>query len=242
MEVGGKAGEAAGLGDVGVVAVGAVAVEADPRFVAKLPQRHAAAAGEPVAGADDDLYFERGDGEELEIAARGDLLAGQEAEVGAVRAQGGELAVERLVGELDLDARVARAEFGNRGGDEVGGEAPIVADDELAAGAAGGVLDGGDGEIDLGEDLAGVDVEGAAGVGELDADAVAIEEPGAELLLEGADLAAERGLGDVQPLGGAAEVQLLRHRLKIAQVAQFHARKPKRCRAVDERRRRRANG
>jgi hypothetical protein len=40
----------------------------------------------------------------------------------------------------------------------------------------------------------------------------------AELLLEQPDLAAERGLGDVQPLGGAGEVALACHGEEVAQA------------------------
>jgi hypothetical protein len=43
-----------------------------------------------------------------------------------------------------------------------------------------------------------------------------------ELVLERADLLAERWLRDVQPLGGAAEMQLLRDRDEVAKLAKFH--------------------
>ena len=47
--------------------------------------------------------------------------------------------------------------------------------------------------------------------GEGDAAAVAVEELHAELGLERSNLLADAGLRDVQPLGGAAEVELLGH-------------------------------
>src|SRR5437879_4044735 len=46
-----------------------------------------------------------------------------------------------------------------------------------------------------------------------------IEEPDAELLLELADLFAQRRLGDVQSLGGPTEVQLLGHCDEVPKVS-----------------------
>ena len=60
------------------------------------------------------------------------------------------------------------------------------------------------------------------GVRELHAAMCAREELDAELDLELAHLLAHRRLGDVQPLGGAPEVQLLGHRHEVAQLAQIH--------------------
>ena len=51
--------------------------------------------------------------------------------------------------------------------------------------------------------------ERAPSIGELDMPAGAVKQRHAELLLESADLVTQRGLGDVQPLGGPAEVKLL---------------------------------
>ena len=51
----------------------------------------------------------------------------------------------------------------------------------------------------------------------------ALEQLHAELALEVADLLADGGLGDVQPLGGAAKVQFLRDGDEVSEVAQFHA-------------------
>ena len=57
---------------------------------------------------------------------------------------------------------------------------------------------------------------------ELDAPARPDQQREPELVLERADLLAQRRLGDVQALGGAAEVQLLRDRDEVAKLAQFH--------------------
>ena len=52
--------------------------------------------------------------------------------------------------------------------------------------------------------------------------AVAFEQTHAEFVFEVAQLAAERGLGDAQPGGGAVEVEFLGDGDKVTQVAQFH--------------------
>ena len=69
---------------------------------------------------------------------------------------------------------------------------------------------------------AGVTQEGLAGRGQLHAAAGALEQPHPELGLQRGDLLAERRLGDVQPGGGAPEVQLLGDGDEIAKLAQFH--------------------
>jgi hypothetical protein len=50
-----------------------------------------------------------------------------------------------------------------------------------------------------------------------------LQEAHVEFLLQGLDLGAQCRLRKPQTLGGAAEVQFLRHRHKIAQMSQFHA-------------------
>jgi hypothetical protein len=50
--------------------------------------------------------------------------------------------------------------------------------------------------------------------------AVAFEEHGVQVLLQGPDLTAQRGLGDVQPLRRAAEVQQLGDRHEVADLPQ----------------------
>jgi len=80
---------------------------------------------------------------------------------------------------------------------------------------AGGVLDG------L-EDLARPHEERGARRGQLDLALVAREQLRADLLLELADLLAERRLGHVQPLRRAAEVQLLGDGHEVAKVSEFH--------------------
>jgi hypothetical protein len=80
----------------------------------------------------------------------------------------------------------------------------------LLGGAGGGVggLDG----------LAGLGQQGPAGLGQLDAPA-ADEQLHAQLTLERLDLEAERWLGDAQPLGRPAEVQLLGDGDEVAKMS-----------------------
>src|ERR687891_2497217 len=60
------------------------------------------------------------------------------------------------------------------------------------------------------------------GVGQGDAPLGAVQEPHSQLLLELANLLADRRLGDMQPLRGPAEMQLLRDRLEVPEVPKFH--------------------
>ena len=57
---------------------------------------------------------------------------------------------------------------------------------------------------------------------ERDVVAVAVQQEHAEFFFELMNLHAQRGLRDVQAFGGLAEVQFLRGRHKIADVAEFH--------------------
>jgi hypothetical protein len=63
-------------------------------------------------------------------------------------------------------------------------------------------------------------------LGELDVVRGALEQFDTQLGLEQPDLAAQRGLGDVQPLGGAREVAVLRDRDEVAETPQVRRRAP----------------
>ncbi|MDT7648582.1 MAG: hypothetical protein QOC75_5582 [Pseudonocardiales bacterium] len=69
----------------------------------------------------------------------------------------------------------------------------------------------------------GLGQEPFAGGGQPDVAGRAVEQLDAELALQPADLLADRGLNDGQPLGGPPEVQLLGHRDEVAQLPQLHA-------------------
>jgi hypothetical protein len=64
--------------------------------------------------------------------------------------------------------------------------------------------------------------EGFSGAGESDGSRRSIEELSAQVSLEGLDQAAERRLGDVQPLCGATEVQLVRHSQECLEIMHVH--------------------
>ena len=77
-----------------------------------------------------------------------------------------------------------------------------------------------DGGLGLVEGEPGVIEKGAAGVGQRGSLRAAVQQPNADLMLEVADLAAERGLRGVQPLlGGEREAAGLGDRNEIAQMA-----------------------
>jgi hypothetical protein len=92
---------------------------------------------------------------------------------------------------------------------------------ELAAGGASRVLGG---AVDRGEDRARACEQHLAGGRKLDAARRAVQERHAELGLEPPDLLRERRLGDVQALGGAAEVALLGDRDERAEMPELHVR------------------
>ena len=55
--------------------------------------------------------------------------------------------------------------------------------------------------------------------------AVTVEESGAKFFLQLLNLDAERGLGDVEAFGGAAEIEFLGGGHKITEVSEFHRRR-----------------
>jgi len=75
--------------------------------------------------------------------------------------------------------------------------------------------------VDLGEHAPRARRDRLAGLGRRDAAARALEELGAELGLEPANLVRERRLGDVELLGGAGEVPVAGDRLGIDQLPEF---------------------
>ena len=179
-------------------------------------------AGQRVAGGDghhgrlvaqpraDDALARLGAEPERQLQpAVGDLL-GERAGAVLARAHAHARAPARELGEQRL-------------GDVVGaGREP----ESQLAGLAPGVAEG-----CLGRRVGGLD--GGArgrehrrpGLGQLHPRARAVEQPDAELALEPRDLLAERRLGHVQALGGAAEVQLVGERDERAQQPRVgHAR------------------
>ena len=78
-----------------------------------------------------------------------------------------------------------------------------------------------DGEVELGDRAPGASEQRGSRGGQLHPPRRAYEQDDSEIALELADRARERRLRHVQPLGGAAEVQLLGHRDEVAQLAQL---------------------
>ena len=76
--------------------------------------------------------------------------------------------------------------------------------------------------LDLGEHPSGPRGHRLAGLGRDDAAAGALEQLGAELGLEPADLVRERRLGDVKLLGRAGEMAVAGDRLGVDELAKLH--------------------
>lgn len=83
--------------------------------------------------------------------------------------------------------------------------------------------DGAAGGVDLGEDRPGVSEEARAGGREADAARGPLEQARAELVLELADLAADRRLGDVEPPSRATDVLLLGDGHEVGDLREAHA-------------------
>jgi hypothetical protein len=171
---------------------------------------------------------ERGDHFLVSQSLDGELvgdLAGQEAE-GGVKLVGGEQA-EHVGGdaltETDLDAGVGAAEAGEQPGDvEVAG-GQKWSDPDAPAHDAPKLVDLFARGIDLGEDTPGSRGDGVACLGGGDAAARALEQRGAQFLLEPSDLVRERRLGEVELRRGAREMAVPRHRLNASQLPKLHA-------------------
>lgn len=93
--------------------------------------------------------------------------------------------------------------------------------------------DGVDGGVDRGEDLASVTQETFARREQGHSAGRSREKRGPELVLEGADLAAQGWLRDVEALGGAADVPFLGDGNEVADLRETHGfsmrRTPRRC-------------
>jgi hypothetical protein len=74
----------------------------------------------------------------------------------------------------------------------------------------------------LNDQFAGLLEEGMSGPGELNFFLVADQEDNAEIFFELANLAAERGLRDMELFGSTAEVEIFRDGNEVADVSKFH--------------------
>ena len=76
---------------------------------------------------------------------------------------------------------------------------------------------------DQGQDVGRLGHQGVPRLGQFHALAGALEELGAEFVLQLLDLPGQGRLGDVQAGRGAAEIELLGQGEEVSQVPQFHA-------------------
>jgi hypothetical protein len=104
----------------------------------------------------------------------------------------------------------------------VGVHPPVGANYELAGRAACDLLGFRHRDVHLQEQLARGGVKRFAGIRQDHVGTVTIEQRRADLVLQRLDLAAERGLRDVQLFCRAAEVQQLGHSFEVTELAQLH--------------------
>jgi hypothetical protein len=149
--------------------------------------------------------------DEDEMAETGGVVqrGAHERDVGLASLERGDVLRGRAATDVDLRRGVLLAEGAQdeRGDVEVARDAER--DPEPAGDALRGVARGGEALGGAGHGAAGGLPQREAGRRERDAARRALEERGAGDLLELVDLPGQRGLGDVQALGGPGEVELL---------------------------------
>jgi hypothetical protein len=96
-------------------------------------------------------------------------------------------------------------------------------DPDAAAERATELVDVLAGLVELGDDASGAGGDREPGLGRRDAAARALEQRDAQLAFEPAHLVRQRGLGEVQLLGGAREVPVAGDRLDAPQLSHVHA-------------------
>jgi hypothetical protein len=175
----------------------------DQRLVGDVVQGHGFLAGQPVTGRDDQ---DPG----LGVEDRHVQLSGREQQPGhhrvrpVVAQRRGRLVACQVKG-AHVGAGMPAAQFPHRRGDE---QASRVPDGDPAG--PGGRLGARDGAGGRAQQRPGLGQEDLAGLGKPAAARGAIDEAGADLPFQAADLPGKRRLGGVQFLGGPAEVKVLR--------------------------------
>src|SRR5712691_11337840 len=147
---------------------------------------------------------------------------GEQPQVHLVVAQQAQDRLRCARGDAEVDLPVEVAELLQQPGQDEQAHRHPPADVELAAVELARLRDLPQGILHVPLDPVGQLQEQLAGGGEGDAAALAMQEQAAQLLLEELDLAADRGLGDVEALGGPREAALLRHRAEHLQLAHVH--------------------
>jgi hypothetical protein len=122
--------------------------------------------------------------------------------------------------EFDAPAGFAFGEMLDNGGIQGAPDGCERPDPQRAKLFRGGVRDRGHALVPFPQQPAGDCQELGAGPGELDLAAIAGKQLRSQPGLQAVDLLAEGGLGQMQPLGGPREVQLLGHRYEIPQIPQ----------------------
>src|SRR5579859_57162 len=150
----------------------------------------------------------------------------QEAEVDPFPAELVNLRRHGETAQFKFDVRILLPEGSEHFRDDAEISGGDVADRQEARLALGGLLGQGDRPLGLDEGLSGALQELPSGGGEAHLGTGPLEELEPDLLLEVADLPAERGLGDEEPPGCAAEMALLRDCHEVPQMPEFHRRPP----------------
>ncbi len=180
--------------------------------------------GEGVVGADRQHPGQLHDGALLD-AAHG-LADGDPGEIQVVGGEGVEAAAAGVLGlELQADAGVAAAEVHDRLGHEVpygrrpGGDAHRAGDpaDELVQAAQR--------PVETGDPVGGGRLEDTAGLGGDDAAGMALQQPGAGLLLQPADVLADGRLRAAEVAGDGAEAARPADGHEDAEIVESHGSK-----------------
>ncbi len=181
-----------------------------------------APAGEGVVGrgGEDEGVVEERRGQHQRVGHR----QHDQGQVDLARRHLGHQLVRARLHHGQVDAGVAGVERDERGRQRAGDEARGGPDGQAAPGHARERAGLGPGGLDVGQDPLHEGEEGGAVGREGDGPLARapVEEQHPELLLEQADLARQRGLGQVQAGGGAGEALLLGHGQGVGQLVQLH--------------------
>ena len=160
--------------------------------------------------------------EDLHVQPRIGHRERRQPEVGDARRQRADLVARRALAQLDVDLGMQRAEALDDAGDE---RQQRRAGEAHAQQAGLAVVDAprvAPRPVEIAEDRPRVAQERLARGRHLHPAARARQQLAPELLLQQPDLVAQRRLGHVQPRGGPAEVQLLRHGHEISELPELH--------------------
>lgn len=213
----------AGLGEGGVEvgAGGGVLRQPDVADAGEVGGGEAGPAGEGVVGADREHPGQFHDGALLD-APHG----GADGDPGEVEVAGGEGVEAAAAGVLGLELQAHRGVAAAEGDDGLGHEVPhgrgTGGDAHGAAPAPYEVLHAAQGAVEAGDAVGGRRQDDAAGLGGYDAAGVALQEAGAGLLLQAADVLADGGLGAAEVACDGAEAAGAADGHEHAEVVEGH--------------------